>query len=75
MHRIAEAEELLERKMVQHRERKMAEVHQLLDAFELRPRFASPTTVVFHFLRIGDNCISFCLGWGKWKVSAKVKSE
>ena len=32
----AEAEERLERKMVQHTERKIAEVHQCLDAFELR---------------------------------------
>ena len=33
---IIEAEERLERKMVQHTERKIAEVHQRLDAFELR---------------------------------------
>ena len=33
---IAEAEELLERRMVQHTERKIAEVHQRLDTFELR---------------------------------------
>ena len=33
---IAEAEERLERKMVQHTEWKIAEVHQRLDAFELR---------------------------------------
>ena len=33
---IAEAEESLERRMVQHIERKIAEVHQRLDAFELR---------------------------------------
>ena len=33
---IAEAEERLERKMVQHTERKIAKVHQRLDAFELR---------------------------------------
>ena len=33
---IAEAEERLERRMVQHTERKIAEVHQRLDAFELR---------------------------------------
>ena len=32
---ITEAEERLERKMVQHTERKIAEVHQRLDAFEL----------------------------------------
>ena len=33
---IAEAEERLERKMAQHTERKIAEVHQCLDTFELR---------------------------------------
>ena len=33
---IAETEERLERRMVQHTERKIAEVHQRLDAFELR---------------------------------------
>ena len=33
---ITEAEERLERKMVQHIERKIDEVHQCLDAFELR---------------------------------------
>ena len=33
---IAEAEECLERKMVQHTKRKISEVHQRLDAFELR---------------------------------------
>ena len=33
---IAEAEKRLERRMVQHTERKIAEVHQRLDAFELR---------------------------------------
>ena len=33
---ITEAEERLERKMVQHTERKIVEVHQRLDAFELR---------------------------------------
>ena len=32
---IAEAEERLERRMVQHTERKIAEVHQRLDIFEL----------------------------------------
>ena len=37
MHRsIGEAEERLERRMVQHTERKIAEVHQRLDAFELQ---------------------------------------
>ena len=37
MHRsIAEAEERLERRMVQHTERKIIEVHQRLDAFELQ---------------------------------------
>ena len=33
---IAEAEERLERRMVRHIERKIAEVYQRLDAFELR---------------------------------------
>ena len=33
---IAEAEERLKRRMVQHTERKIAEVHQYLDSFELR---------------------------------------
>ena len=33
---IFEAEERLERRMVQHTERKIAEVHQRLDAFEVR---------------------------------------
>ncbi|TMW98839.1 hypothetical protein EJD97_003415 [Solanum chilense] len=33
---IIEAEERLERRMVQHTERKITEVHQFLDAFELR---------------------------------------
>ena len=33
---IVEAEERLERRMVQHTERKIAEVYQRLDAFELR---------------------------------------
>ena len=33
---IAEAEERLEHKQAQHTERKIAEVHQRLDAFELR---------------------------------------
>ena len=33
---ISEAEERLERRMVQHRERKIAEVHQRLNAFELQ---------------------------------------
>ena len=32
---IAEAEERLERRMVQHTERKIAEFHHRLDAFEL----------------------------------------
>ena len=32
----SEAQERLERKMVQHTERKITEVHQRLDAFELR---------------------------------------
>ena len=33
---ITKTEERLERKMVQYKERKIAEVHQRLDAFELR---------------------------------------
>ena len=33
---IAEAKERLEHKIVQHTERKIVEVHQRLDAFELR---------------------------------------
>ena len=33
---IVDAEERLERRMVQHTERKIAEVHQCLDTFELR---------------------------------------
>ena len=33
---IAEAEERLERRMVQHTERKITEVHQRFDAFEMR---------------------------------------
>ena len=33
---IAEDKERLERRMVEHTERKIAEVHQRLDAFELR---------------------------------------
>ena len=33
---IAEAEECLERRMVQHKKRKIPEVHQRLDTFELR---------------------------------------
>ena len=33
---IAEAEERLERRIVQHTERKITEVHQRLEAFELR---------------------------------------
>ena len=33
---ITESEERLERKMVQYTERKIAEVNQRLDAFELR---------------------------------------
>ena len=42
---ITEAEEHLERKMVQHTERKIAEVHQRLDAFELR-MFVQPAPPV-----------------------------
>ena len=45
---IAEAEERLERRMVQHTEQKIAEVHQRLDAFELRvlARPAPPVDVL-----------------------------
>uniref|UniRef100_M1DKX4 Integrase core domain containing protein n=1 Tax=Solanum tuberosum TaxID=4113 RepID=M1DKX4_SOLTU len=28
-----------------------------------------------YFFCIGDNCTLFCLGWGKWIVSDRVKSE
>ena len=42
---ITKAEERLERKMVQHTDRKIAEVHQHLDAFELRV-LARPTPPV-----------------------------
>ena len=41
----SEAQERLERKMVQHTERKITEVHQRLDAFELRV-LARPTPPV-----------------------------
>ena len=45
---IAEAEERLERKMVNQPERKIADAHQRLDAFELRvlDRPAPPVDVV-----------------------------
>ena len=36
--------------------------HQLADRQPLRHSFASPTTLVFKFLCIGDNCMFFC--WG-----------
>ena len=39
---IAEVEERLDRKMVHHTERKISEVHQRLDAFELQ-MLAQPT--------------------------------
>ena len=42
---IAEAEERLVRRMVQRKERKIAEVHQRLDAFELRV-LAQPASLV-----------------------------
>ena len=42
---ITEAEERLERKMVQHIEQKIAEVHQRLDTVELRV-LARPTPPV-----------------------------
>ena len=42
----------------------------------LRPRFASPTTLVFQFFNaLGTIACLFYWGWGKWKVSARVKSE
>ncbi|TMX04468.1 hypothetical protein EJD97_008775 [Solanum chilense] len=48
--------------------------HQLAD--RRRPRFASPSTLVFQFLyALGIIACLFCWGWGKWKVSARVKSE
>ena len=45
-----------------------------------RRRFAPQVCFTYHssiliFLCIGDNCMSFCWGWGKWKVSARLKSE
>ena len=45
---IAEAKERLESKIAQHIERKITEVHQLLDAFELRvlARPAPPVDVL-----------------------------
>ena len=49
--------------------------HHLVDRRRLRHRFASPTTLVFRFLCIGDNCMPFCWGWGKWIVSVRVKSD
>ena len=42
---VAEAEECLERRMVQRTERNIAEVHQRLDAFELRV-LAQPAPLV-----------------------------
>ena len=42
---ITESEERLERKMVQYTERKISEVHQRLDAFELRV-LARPSPLV-----------------------------
>ena len=48
----------------------------LIDA-AIRHRFASPTPLIFIycFLCIGDNSMLFCWGWGKWKVTVRVKSE
>ena len=42
----------------------------------LRHRFASPTTLVFKFFYalVTIACLFFG-GWGKWKVSARVKYE
>ena len=50
--------------------------HQLAD----RRCFAPQVCFTYHshitiFLCIGDNYIYFCWGWGKWKLSARVKSE
>ena len=46
-----------------------------VDLGALRLGFASPISLFYILLCIGDNHISFCWGWGKWKVSARVKSE
>ena len=44
-----------------------------------RWRFAPQVSFNYHscisiFVCNGDNCMYFCWGWGKWKVSARVKS-
>ena len=31
--------------------------------------------LILYFLCIWDNCMISCWGWGKWNVSARVKSE
>ena len=61
---INESEERLERKMVQYTERKIAEVHQRLDAFELRvlARPAPPVDVstlhaIVDYLRVDIDTI------------------
>ena len=55
---IAEAEERLERRMVQHTEQKIAEVHQRLDAFELRvlARPSPPVDVSTHQAAVDILC-------------------
>ncbi|TMW93132.1 hypothetical protein EJD97_012123 [Solanum chilense] len=45
-----------------------------------RRRFTPQVSFNYHscisiFVCIGDNCMSFCWGWGKWNVSARVKFE
>ena len=61
---ITETEERLERKMVQYTERKIAEVHQRLDAFELRvlarpapPMEVSTLQAVVDTVRVNINTI------------------
>ena len=48
---IAEEEERLERKMVQHTEQKITEVHQRLDTFDLRILARPPPQVVMFTLQ------------------------
>ena len=50
---ITESEERLERKMVQYTERKIAEVHQRLDAFELRVLAWQPLQRMCRLFRLG----------------------
>ena len=49
---IAEAEERLEMKMVQHTKRKVMEVHRRLDAFELRVLARADPTVAVTSLQV-----------------------